>query len=158
MNCSVAAPSIVYLFRKNKVFRNLLISHGSLLKVVLETVLMLAWMNSDRYRHMQMDRQPLLFSSLVTTGDQCWNALVHPSSGSPLHLSATASLAKWLRRSPREGKIRGSNPACDGIFPGRIIPVTSKFALQWLLCRAPGIIGSALGLVGPVSVYCDSVR
>ena len=28
----------------------------------------------------------------------------------------TASLAKWLRRPPREWKIRGSNPAGDGIF------------------------------------------
>ena len=27
-----------------------------------------------------------------------------------------------------------------------------------LLCHAPGIIGSALGLVGPVSVYYDWVR
>ena len=34
----------------------------------------------------------------------------------------------------------------------------SKVALQWLPCQAPGIIGSALGLVGPVSVYCDWVR
>ena len=41
----------------------------------------------------------------------------------------------------------------DGIFPGRVIPVTSKFALQWPPCQAPGVIGSALGLVGPVSVY-----
>ena len=56
-----------------------------------------------------------------------------------------------------ERKIRGSNPACDGIFPDRIIPVTSKLALQWLPCQAPGIIGSALGLVGPVSVYCGCV-
>ena len=29
-----------------------------------------------------------------------------------------ASLASWLRRPPRERKIPGSNPACDGIFPG----------------------------------------
>ena len=33
-----------------------------------------------------------------------------------------------------------------------------KLALQWLPCQAPGVIGSALGLVGPVSVYCDWVR
>ena len=33
-----------------------------------------------------------------------------------------------------------------------------KMALQWLPCQAPGVIGSALGLVGPVSVYCDWVR
>ena len=45
-----------------------------------------------------------------------------------------------------------------GIFPGRVIPVTSKLALQWLPCQAPGVIGSALGLVGPASVYCDWVR
>ena len=33
-----------------------------------------------------------------------------------------------------------------------------KLALQWLPCQVPGVIGSALGLVGPVSVYCDWVR
>ena len=31
-------------------------------------------------------------------------------------------------------------------------------ALQWLPCQAPGVIWSAMGLVGPVSVYCDWVR
>ena len=45
-----------------------------------------------------------------------------------------------------------------GIFPGRVIPVTEKLALQWLSCLASGIIGSLLGPVGPVSVYCDWVR
>ena len=48
--------------------------------------------------------------------------------------------------------------ACTGIFSGRVIPVTSKLALQWLPCQAPGGIGSVLGLVSPVSVYCDWVR
>ena len=53
----------------------------------------------------------------------------------------------------------GSNPACDGtFFPGRVMSVTEKLALRWLPCQAPGVIGSALGLVGPVSVYCDWVR
>ena len=36
--------------------------------------------------------------------------------------------------------------------------MTSKLALQWLSCQAPGGIGSVLGLVGLVSVYCDWVR
>ena len=36
--------------------------------------------------------------------------------------------------------------------------VTEQLALQWLPCQAPYIIGSALGQVGPVSVYCDWVR
>ena len=34
----------------------------------------------------------------------------------------------------------------------------STLALQRLPCQAPSVIGSALGLVGPVSVYCDWVR
>ena len=38
---------------------------------------------------------------------------------------------------------RADDPGFDGIFPGRVIPVTSKLALQWLPCQAPGIIGSA---------------
>ena len=33
-----------------------------------------------------------------------------------------------------------------------------KLAFQWLPCQAPDVIGSVLGLVGPVSVYCDWVR
>ena len=43
-------------------------------------------------------------------------------------------------------------------FPGQVITVTQKLALQWLLCQAPGVIMSLLGLVGPFSVYCDWVR
>ena len=45
-------------------------------------------------------------------------------------------------------------------FSDRVIPVTFKMALQWHWqpCLASGDIGSALGLVGPVSVYCDWVR
>ena len=43
-------------------------------------------------------------------------------------------------------------------FRARVIPVTSKLALLWLHCQAPGVIGSALRLVDLVSVYCDWVR
>ena len=45
-----------------------------------------------------------------------------------------------------------------GIYPSEVMPVTWKLVLQWLRCQAPGTIGSVLGLVGPVSVYCDWVR
>ena len=30
--------------------------------------------------------------------------------------------------------------------------------LLLLFCQAPGVIGSVLALVGPVSVYCERVR
>ena len=39
----------------------------------------------------------------------------HPSPPSP---PLTASLAKWLRRPPRERKVPGSNPACAEIVSG----------------------------------------
>ena len=79
--------------------------------------------------------------------------------GSPLALPGPPRWAQWLRRPPRELKILGLIPAYDVlIFPGRVIPVTSKLALQWLPCQAPGVKGSVLGLVGPVSVYCDWMR
>ena len=67
----------------------------------------------------------------------------------------------WITASPGSFvfKIRGSIPACSvGIIPGRVIPVTYKLTLQWLPCQTPGVIGLALELVGPVSVYCDWVR
>ena len=43
-------------------------------------------------------------------------------------------------------------------FPGGAIPVTPALVLWWLPCQVPGLIESALELVGPVSVYCDWVR
>ena len=33
-----------------------------------------------------------------------------------------------------------------------------KLVLQWIPYQAPDVIGSALGMVGPMSVYCDWVR
>ena len=43
-------------------------------------------------------------------------------------------------------------------FSGQVIAVILKLALQWLPSQVPDIIGSALELVSPVSVYCDWVR
>ena len=63
-----------------------------------------------------------------------------------------------LELSFESGRSRVRIPLALGFFRGRVIPVTQKLALQWLPCQAPGIIWSALGLVGPMSVYCDWVR
>ena len=41
------------------------------------------------------------------------------------------------------------------LLPGQVMPVTSNLALQLLPCQVSGAIGSALRMVGPVSVYCD---
>ena len=107
-----------------------------------------------------IDRQPcrsdLQCSRCYRTGrsvEVIWRA---PQLG---HQHSAAMLADVSRRiPPQKQKVRSSNPACDGIFPGRVIPATYKLALQWIPYQAPGIIGSVLGLVGPVSVYCDWAR
>ena len=53
----------------------------------------------------------------------------------------------------------GSIPAfAVDVFLGRVISVAQQLVLQWLPCQGPGITGSALGLVGPMSVDCDWVR
>ena len=52
-----------------------------------------------------------------------------------------------------------SRSACSFPWiPDRAIVLTKKLASQWLPCQAPGIIGSVLGMVGPVSVYFGWVR
>ena len=58
-----------------------------------------------------------------------------------------------------EWQIRRWIPAfAVGIFPGRVIPVTRKLGIHWPPCLAPGAIGSAPGLVGLLSLYCDWLR
>ena len=44
------------------------------------------------------------------------------------------------------------------LFTGQVTPVTQNLALQWLPSQAPGVVGSTLGLVGPVSIFCDWAR
>ena len=52
------------------------------------------------------------------------------------HHDETASLAKWLRRPPRERKIPGSNPASAGIFSGS--SHTSDFKIGIPVATLPG--------------------
>ena len=44
-----------------------------------------------------------------------------------------------------------SSPVCICFLRSSLWP-------SWLPCQVPGIIGSVLGMVGLVSVYCDWVR
>ena len=67
----------------------------------------------------------------------------------------------WLSGSGirlESGRSRVGIPFVPGFLRGRVIPVASNSALQWLPCQAPGIAGSVLKLVSLVSVYCDWVR
>ena len=63
-----------------------------------------------------------------------------------------------VRRPPRERKVPSSNPACAGIFSES--SPTSDLKIGAPVATLPGAwcFGSALGLVGPVSVYCDWVK
>ena len=74
--------------------------------------------NPYEWRHLCLDRQATHREAESFT---CMNTFWFVLStwmwqGSTL--GPTASLASWLRRPPRERKIRGLNPACDGIFLG----------------------------------------
>ena len=48
---------------------------------------------------------------------------------------------------------RSNSAFLAGLFAGPVMPVPQHLALS-----ASGVIGSALGLAGPVSVHCDGVR
>ena len=61
---------------------------------------------------------------------------------------STASLTYWLRRSPREWKIPGSNPTRDGIFPRSSHTRDFKIGTPVATLPGAGVIGSVLGLVG----------
>ena len=50
---------------------------------------------------------------------------------------------------------RAEDPVYDGIFPGSSHTSDLQIGTQVLPCQAPDVVGSVLGLVGPVSVYCD---
>ena len=56
------------------------------------------------------------------------------------------------------GKARVRIPLAPGFFSGSNHTSGLKLALQWLPCQTPGVRGSVLGLVCPVSIYCDWVR
>ena len=125
-------------------------------------------------KHRQMNRNKLIKKNQLFFFNHSWYTIsswsLHTHSNLffspfPFTLSIflistppTASLVKWLRRPPQKRKAWCSNPTCDRIFPGPVLPVTSILVLQWLPCQAPGAIGLALGLIGLVSVYCDWVR
>ena len=49
---------------------------------------------------------------------------------------------------------KGKNPS----VPSCVLPVNQKLGLSWKLCLMPRSVGSVLGLVDMVSVYCDGVR
>ena len=52
----------------------------------------------------------------------------------------------------------GSSFAFSVFFSFCSLLISLSRVLQWLPCQTPGVIVSVLGLVGPVSVYCDWVR
>ena len=70
-----------------------------------------------------------MFKSLVRL-DPERKAGIKPGS------AATASLAQWLRRPPRQQKIPGSNPACARIFSGS--SHTSDFKIGTPVATLPG--------------------
>ena len=44
------------------------------------------------------------------------------------------------------------------LFWSKLLAIIYPGLLQWLLCQAPGVLVSALGLVDPVSVDCTELH
>ena len=84
----------------------------------------------------------------------CWP--IHRDSTFPCLQSNHRLVGLVVRRPPRERKIPGSNPACARIFSGSSHTSDSKIGTP--VATLPGAWHSALGLVGPVSVYYGWVR
>ena len=90
----------------------------------------------------------------------CWNVkqpttattgFANTTSLSPIESSRL--VGRVVKASVFRAADLGSIPAfAVDLFPGRVIPMTSTLALPRLPCQVPGAIGSALGLVGMVSV------
>ena len=57
-------------------------------------------------------------------------------------------VVKFKASAPREADPVSIPVFSVMIFPGRVIPVSEKLARQCLAYQAPGVVGSALGLVG----------
>ena len=92
---------------------------------------------------------------LTTTMMMMMTIIIYKTKGNPLPLdfwpeaiAVCCPLLYRLSRWPSGSGVR--IPLETGFF--RVEPY------QWLFCQAPGIIGSALELVGPVSVYCDWMK
>ena len=58
-----------------------------------------------------------------------------------------------VKASAAKAEDPGFESRFAGIFSGRVIP-----KIGTPVATLPGVIGSARGLVGPVSVYCEWVR
>ena len=70
-----------------------------------------------------------------------------------LNYAHVATGEKLLLRYMRRGD---TAPVCDPCnFCDSVAACPS---VHWLPCQAPYVIGSVLGLVGPLALYCDSVR
>ena len=93
-----------------------------------------------------------------------WNKV-----GTPAKLQATVKVGlvqlsfTRLQRLPHcaSGKASASKAADQGFIPAVGVDLCRsryisdlELTLQWLPFQAPGMIGSALGLTGPASVYC----
>ena len=77
-----------------------------------------------------------------------WSRDKRPADG---QLLTHSSPPRWLC-----GKVSASRAGDRDLLPGR--HTTTKLALLYLTCQTPGAIRSVLGLVSPVSVYCDWAR
>ena len=145
-------------------------SLGSLSKVVLETVPVCVWLNTDRSWPRRLECRLLPFSTplsfrrsiLWCSGLSMLRKFLKPLSTSALpscrpanHRGLVVKHPPWEQQTQVWFQL-----SLWGFFPGQVIPMTQNVVLQSLPCHVPGDTGSALGLVSLVSVYwlAETVR
>ena len=83
----------------------------------------------------------------------------HPQKGSWIPLPLNRLVGLVVKASASRAEDSGfESRLCRDFFSGSSHTSDFKIGTPVLPFQAPGIIESALGLVGPVSVYCDWVR
>ena len=80
--------------------------------------------------------------------ESCWRRI--------LHVHTVRSRHRLVGLVVKASASRAEDPGFESRLRQDFLGVESKIGTpvaKWLPCQAPGVIGSALGLVGPVSVY-----
>ena len=84
------------------------------------------------------------------------------SNGKPHNTDSSVTRDHWLVGLVKASASGAEDPGFESRlrrdFPGSSHTSDLKIGTPGLPCQAPDITGSALGVVGPVSAYCDWVR
>ena len=108
------------------------------------------------YRKQQQEKPLSVTDIFRRESEMSFNAYVSTKRRATSSTRLTRLVGLVVKASATGAEDPGFESRCAEIFPGS--SHTSDLKPHWLPCQAPGVIGSVLGRVGPVSIYCDWVK